>query len=270
VDESRSRRTQLTTRDLELLGFIAEHRFVLPRHVQVFLGVAAGTAYARLHRLTDAGYLVHDHKLYREPGYYQATRQGLAAVGAGYRQRPVDLNLYRHDVGTAWLWLAARRGVFGPLREVVGERRMRSHDGASPGGGATEEPFGVRLGGYGPGGRPRLHYPDLLLVTPKGKRIAVELELTGKGRARREKILSGYAADPRIDAVLYLVHQRNRPLARSIEDAARRAGIGSIVQVQPFRWSASEPDREPGRAAERPVRRVRAAGRAPDRQGIER
>jgi hypothetical protein len=266
VDRSRAHRTQLTARDLELLGFIAEHRLVLPRHAQVFLGVSAGTAYARLRRLTDAGYLVHDHKLYREPGYYQATRQGLAAVGVGYRPRPVDLNLYRHDVGTAWLWLAGRRGVFGPMRAVIGERRMRSQDGAAP---ATQEPFGVRLGGYGPGGRPRLHYPDLLFVTPKGKRIAVELELTGKGRARREKILSGYAADPRVDAVLYLVHHRNHPLARSIEDSARRAGIGSIVQVQPFRWGASHRDRGAAPAAERSVARGRESSHAPVGRGRE-
>jgi hypothetical protein len=258
VDESRSRRTQLTARDLELLGFIAEHRFVLPRHVQVFLGVSAGTAHARLRRLTGAGYLRHGHKLYREPGYYQATNQGLAAVGAGYRPRPVDLSLYRHDVGTAWLWLAARRGVFGQMREVIGERRMRSQDALAAVGdpsagpvGVRLGPFGVRLGGHGPGGRPRLHYPDLLLITPKGKRIGVELELTGKGRARREKILAGYAADPRIDAVLYLVDHRNRPLARSIEDSARRAGIGSIVQVQPFRWGASKQDAGRARVAER-------------------
>lgn len=281
----------MTARDLELLGFIAEHRFVLPRQVQVFLGVAAGTAYGRLRRLTGAGYLLHDHKLYRQPGYYQATRQGLAAVGAGYRPRPVDLNLYRHDVGTAWLWLAARRGAFGPMREVIAERRMRSHDaaagawgGAAAGGaaavggaaaigapGGASEPFGVRLGGYGPGGRPRLHYPDLLLVTPKGKRIAVELELTGKGRARREKILSGYAADPRIDTVLYLVEHRNRPLARSIEDSARRAGIGSILQVQPFRWNSSARDTGQSRLAERAVRQERGARPKPGpRVAIER
>jgi hypothetical protein len=145
---------------------------------------------------------------------------------------------------------------------------MRSSDGAAA---ATEEPFGVRLGGYGPGGRRRLHYPDLLLVTPKGKRIAVELELTGKGRARREKILSGYAADPRIDAVLYLVHHRNRLLARSIEDSARRAGIGSIVQVQPFRWGTSDRARGAAPATERSARREHGSVvRPPGRVGIER
>ncbi len=98
--------------------------------------------------------------------------------------------------------------------------------------------MGVRLGGTGPGGRERLHYPDLLLVTPDGRRIAVELELSAKGTARREKILAGYGADARIDAVLYLV---DRPvLATAIRSSARRLGISHHVHVQWVRQPATE------------------------------
>jgi hypothetical protein len=82
----------------------------------------------------------------------------------------------------------------------------------------------------GPGGRPRLHYPDLLLVTPEGHRIAVELELSSKGRARRDRILAGYGADARIEVVLYLVEQT--ALARAIQSSARRLGISSLVHVE--------------------------------------
>jgi hypothetical protein len=71
-------------------------------------------------------------------------------------------------------------------------------------------------------------------VLPGGQRVAVELELTGKGRARRDKIMAGYAADPRIDAVLYLV---DKPaIARAIQSSARAAGIADEVHVQAFRW----------------------------------
>jgi hypothetical protein len=244
---------RLTARDLMLLAFVSEHRLVLGAHVQALLGLTAAAAYARLRRLTRAGYLCHENVFHRQPGCYQATRQGLAAIGSLYSARPVNVGEYQHDVGLAWLWLLARAGVFGAMREVIGERHMRSRDASADRHSSPEagEPFGVRLGGYGAGGRERLHYPDLLLVTRGGKRIAVELELSAKGRARREKILSGYAADGRIDGVLYLVEQGNVGLARSIRDSARRAGIGPIVHVQQFRWGKSSSRPGAARVAER-------------------
>ena len=94
----------------------------------------------------------------------------------------------------------------------------------------------MRLGGAGPAGRERLHYPDLLLVTSQQRRIGVELELTTKDRGRRERILAGYGADSRVDAVLYLV---DRPgVARAIEASAARLGIGSMVHVQRVQWDS--------------------------------
>jgi hypothetical protein len=88
----------------------------------------------------------------------------------------------------------------------------------------------VRLGGAGRAGRPRLHYPDLLLVTAGGSRVAVELELTGKGRARRETILAGYGADPGIASVLYL--SDSRATGNAIRASARRLGLADLVRVQ--------------------------------------
>jgi hypothetical protein len=106
----------------------------------------------------------------------------------------------------------------------------------------------VRLGGVGPSGRERLHYPDLLLIDPGGRRIAIELELSSKGRGRREKILAGYAADARIDVVLYLV--RDRRVGRAIQASARRLGIGPLVHVQRVDFPAVGPGNA-GRASER-------------------
>ena len=81
----------------------------------------------------------------------------------------------------------------------------------------------VRLGGVGPAVRERIHYPDLLLVTPTGRRIAVELELSWKGRRAPGGSSRATRADPRVAAVLYLVE--DRIVGRSIEAAARRLGI---------------------------------------------
>jgi hypothetical protein len=233
---------RLTERDLDLLAFMAEHRLVLADHVEALLSVSGATARARLRALAEAGLTRTRHVFHGQPACHQITRPGLRALGSSLPSPRLDVSCYAHDVGAAWLWLAARRGTFGPLREVLGERRLRSLDGVRS---VDREPLGVRLGGTGADGRERLHYPDLLLVTPDGKRIAVELELTGKGRTRREKILAGYAADARIDAVLYLV--ASRATGRAIETSARRLGIAELVHVQ----RAHAPKTAAGRAGSR-------------------
>jgi hypothetical protein len=157
----------------------------------------------------------------------------LALIGSDLPTPRIDLRCYQHDVGVAWLWLAARDGAFGELREIIGERRLRSRDGRRE---QEERPIAVRLGRTG--ARERLHYPDLLLVTAAGARIALELELTPKGRSRRERILSGYAADTRVDVVLYLAERQS--VAHSVRTTARRLGISSLVHVQPVRRTSPD------------------------------
>ena len=83
--------------------------------------------------------------------------------------------------------LAAHAGRFGGVRRVVSEREMRSGDGRAP---AAQPRYGVRLGGVGPGGRDRLHYPDMVILTGTGHRVAFELELTTKEPERRVRISS--------------------------------------------------------------------------------
>ena len=157
-------------------------------------------------------------------------------------------------------------GRFGPLRAIVSERRMRSADGRAalePGArdGERAQPFGVRLGGAGPGGRPRLHYPDLLLVTASGRRAAVELELSAKHRPRLETILAGYGADRRIDAVLYLADRVT--IARAVARGAARVGAADLVSVQRLGWGGPRPTLAAARsaAAAHAAQRARRSGR---------
>ena len=79
-------------------------------------------------------------------------------------------------------------------------------------------------------GRARLHYPDLVLVGSDGRRFAIELELSPKGRSRLERIIAGYGADPRVDGVLYLVDDAR--VARGVRTAAANVGISHLVHVQ--------------------------------------
>jgi hypothetical protein len=222
-----AKRARLTERDLILLEFAAEHRVVLAAQVGVALRTSAGAAAARLRLLTKSGYMRFERK-FAGPGCYLIDRRGLGAIGSRLpRPRDLDPATYEHDLGLGWLWLAAHRGWFGALDGVVSEREMRSHDGRlEPG----SEPLGVRLGGVGPRGGERRHYPDLLVRCRSGHRVAIELELTGKSRADRERILGGYAVDFRIDAVLYLT--RDLSTGRAIERSAAALVISARVIVQ--------------------------------------
>ena len=213
-----------------MLDFAAEHRFILAAQPAALLDLSIPAAEARLRALAAAGYLLRERQLQGEPASYRITRYGLRAIGSTLPPpRPLNLGAYDHDRGLGWLMVAAHRGRFGPLRGVVSERRMRSEDGRIDDGEGRHR-HGVRLGGTGPRGRERVHYPDLLVVTGTGHRIAFELELTGKPRVRREGILAGYAADRRIDLVVYLVAQRRVGL--DIAASAARVGTPQLVRVQ--------------------------------------
>jgi DNA-binding Lrp family transcriptional regulator len=246
---------QLTERDREALAFAAEHRFVLVGQLAAATSVSPAAAGRRLRRLRDAGYVRSERTLHFEPTAYQLTARGLTAAGSQVSAPGrVELGLYAHDVGVGWLAVGAMRGAFGDVREVIGERRMRSEDRRRQHAGGQPRHGVRRLGGE----RFASHYPDLALVTGSGHRIAFELELTTKDVRRRERILRAYAADRRYDAVVYLV---TTPRAReALQRSAARVGASGRVQVRMVAWSGGrapgEPDRGPAQR-----RRSRAAAR---------
>jgi hypothetical protein len=246
---------QITDTDRALLRFAAEHRFVIAAQVAALLGVSEAAAETRLRRLGTGGHLRRHKELYRGPTWHQITRAGLRAVSSDLpAPRGFDLATHRHDAGLGWLMLTAQAGRFGPLERIISERRMRSHDGRSDDG---AQRYGVRLGGVGPGGRDRLHYPDLVVVTRTGHRVAFELELSTKAVARRERILAGYAADRRIDAVVYLVERAS--LGRAIERSAARMGISHLVRVQRVSMAPTATGRSGAVAAQRETARHQAS-----------
>jgi hypothetical protein len=208
-----------------LLAFAAEQRLIEAAHAQTLLRVSADSASRRLRSLTAAGYLRVDRQL--GAPVYLIERKGLRAIESDLpRPRDPDPGTRRHDAGLAWLWLVASGGAFGAAAAVVSERRMRSQDRRRE---PLAEPFGVQAPGLGPDGHERLHYPDLLLETEGGHRVAFELELSGKGPLRREQILGSYAVDPRIDAVVYLVTDRR--IGSAIEASAAALGISELIRV---------------------------------------
>jgi hypothetical protein len=242
----------VTDADRAVLEFLAEHRFARTNQVAALLGVASGTAGRRLSRLRADGYVESDGIYFRQPNHHLISRRGLAVLHSRLPPPKLDQAAYRHDVGLAWVWLAARAGAFGSLQAIHSEREMRSEDGRAADG---EERFALQAAGFGRSGGRLTHYPDLLLETAGGHRVAVELELTGKSRARLEGIMRRYVAEPRIDAVLYIVDDAR--VAREVRNAAVRAGAGALVHVQSARWTERVGPRQ-GRAPARRATPVRS------------
>jgi len=219
----------ITDADRSVLGPLAEHRILIVPQVAVLLGVSQGAAAKRLARLQSGGLVHYERIFHGAPAAVWITRRGLDAIEHRLPQPRLDLRGYRHDVGVGWLWLAARAGAFGELTGLVADREMRAADARAAFAGRPVQ-FGVGLGLLGSHGQPQRHYPDLMLDTGGGHRVAVELELTTKSARRMARIMTGYASDASVDAVLYLVP--TRALGQVVTDAARRAGISDLVHVQ--------------------------------------
>ncbi len=208
---------------------MADHPLVLERQAASLVAGSLPRLQERLRVLESAEYLRRVRVF--DEFCCLIRRRGLAAVGSSLPVPRLSLPSYSHAVGTAWLWLAAHDGAFGPVAEVLAERRLRSHDEAAV---SPDRPYAVRLGGYDSRGGERRHYPDLVLVDHQGRRLALELELSPKGLRRHESILAGYGADRSLDGVIYLVEANSagRAIARSIESSAGRMRLHERVNVR--------------------------------------
>ncbi len=244
---------RVTERDRELLRFVAAHRFVLERHVRTWLGTGRTVCYRRLRQLTGHGLLAYVRIFHAQPGCFKATYGGLAIADSDLALAKIDLRTYGHDAMLVWLWLQVRAGAFGPVRALMTEREMRSHDERDP---VIANPYGLQLIGVGDRGRPRRHYPDLLLDTGDGARIAIELELTLKSRRRLQSIVAGYGGHPGLKTVLYFTN--SRAVERALRETAAAVAREDLVQVERVPQNLASP----GSWSSHPGMRVTASGTA--------
>jgi len=256
---TQAHRISITDADRAVLGPLAEHRILIVPQLALLLGLSEDTVSRRLKRLRDAGHVHYGPVFDRAPWPARITGPGLRAIGRPVNPPRERLQEHRHDVGVGWLWLAARAGAFGAAERILTDRGMRSADAARSTGDAGE-PYGIGLGTFGPHGQRQRHYPDLMIDTAGGHRVAVELELTQKSAERMRRIMTAYATDSRIDAVLYVVPSRR--LAELVTESARRAGVADIVHVKRL-----APD---GIAGAEPGSKQRTRARAPVARGAER
>jgi hypothetical protein len=208
-----------TEKDQEVVGWVGRVGAAGAEHVMARFGMGRSWAYARLGRLVADGLLWQRTLLYRQPGLYVASAEGLRWCGLErlgvYRVGPGG---FQHAQELATAGVALHQGLSG--WEVLSEREIR----------ATESDRGelvasVKMGEL-PGGRPALHRPDLAVVSPGGRTVVVEVELSVKAPRRLAGICRGYARARHIERVYYLAEPAAaRAVARAVAETRAQERI---------------------------------------------
>jgi hypothetical protein len=193
-------------------------------------GMGRSWAYARLSRLVRDGLLEQKQLLYRRPGLYVASAEGLRWTLLG------RLGVYRLGPGGfqhAWEVPAAAVALHRALPDwrQLSEREVRV--GENEGG---ELIASASLGEL-PGGRSALHRPDLVLLA-HDRVLAIEVELSIKAPRRLQAICRGYARARHVDHVYCLA---TPPAGRGGQRACGGASVLAIAA-----WLYTRSNREQG------------------------
>lgn len=194
----------LTERDKEIMRYIHRFGYLSARHITTAFKMHPKAAYRRLGRMVREGYLRHVRPLRHESGVYVLTTAGIEACESERGRARIRLHTFNHDLLVADIALALAAGG-----EWITERELRAG-----------------VGGIGRPG-PRAHVPDGVLVRPGGARIAVEVELTAKPKARLQKIMRDYVRRTEYQQIWYFCKTKRQ--AERIQDVAKRIAPGLVV-----------------------------------------
>lgn len=213
-----------TVRDAEIAEWIGRIGAAGAEHVMGRFGMGRSWAYARLSLLVKDRLLEQRTLLYRQPGLYLATADGLRWRGLQrlgvYRVSPGG---FQHAQQVAEAAVALHRAL--PDWEQLGEREIRVQESD------RGEPIASARMGELPGGRPSLHRPDLALISPEGRIVAVEVELSVKAPRRLNAICRGWARARSVSAVYYLAPPA---VARAVRRAVAETRTEDRIAVLPL------------------------------------
>lgn len=212
-----------TRKDAEIVGWLGRVGAAGAEDVMARFGMGRSWAYARLSRLVQDGLLEQRTLLYRQPGLYAASAEGLRWCGLErlgvYRVGPGG---FQHAQQVAATAVALHRGL--PDWEVLSEREIRAAESER-----GELVGSVRVGEL-PGGRPALHRPDLAAVSPDARMLVVEVELSVKAPRRLAAICRGYARARHIDRVYYLAAtQAAKAVGRAVAETRSEDRISVLA-----------------------------------------
>lgn len=192
------------------------------------LELSEDMVYRRLRVLRAMGLVSYARPHHDEPGVYVITAAGLGYISSALPAPRLDLRTHRHDLLVVDVCQEIARER--PDLDLCTERLMRSWDRRQD----PDRPdrwLGMRFPGHAPSGMPRMHYPDAtFLDAGRRQRIAVEVELTLKGRRRLERIVRSYWRGLDLEQILYVTDRQD--VARAVRRAAGAAGAGGRLEVR--------------------------------------
>jgi hypothetical protein len=216
-----------TERDGEIVRWLGRIGAASAENVMARFGMGRSWAYQRLSRLVRDGLLEQRTLLYRRPGLYIATAEGLRwALQERLGVYRVSAGGFAHAAELADVAVALHLAL--PAWVQISERELRVAE-------ADEGRLiaSVKLGEL-PGGRPALHRPDLALIDGKGDVLAIEVELSVKAPRRLQAICRAYARARHLAHVYYLATSPvQRALTRALAEvrAADRITVLALADV---------------------------------------
>jgi hypothetical protein len=222
-----------TDRDAKIVDWIGRVGAAGIKHVARRFGMHPQTAHLRLRSLAMDGLLKPHRLLHNRPALYTATRAGLRWLGLSFMNvRAVNPAGFEHA------WQVAETAVdlhlILPGWDVVSDREIRAIELENEQFHGTAQVGQIH-------GLPNLRWPDLALVSPTGRVVPVEVELTNKGISKLTTICRGWARARHIERVYYLAAPRVAP---TVERAAKKANACDRIWVLPVEDTAGLAERE--------------------------
>ena len=201
-------------------------RAVTLGQLRVRFAMGRTAAYRRIAALIEIRLLERVKPLYAAPAVLRATAAGVRLAGYGYPVCCVSAGSVPHRSACVDVALALERETAGSHEAiVVSEREIRWAERQAQG------PIASARLDHGAEGHRGLHRPDLAVVEP-GRIVAVEVELTAKGRARLETIIRAWRRARWIDSVRY--YAPPGAVMSGLEAAVDRSRARERVELHPL------------------------------------
>jgi hypothetical protein len=215
-----------TCRDAQIVAWLGGIGAAGAVHVRERFGMGRTMAYRRLSSLTAAGLVEHRAVLCGWPCVYSATARGLRWQDlerlSVFVVRPGG---FEHAWQVASVAVALHRQL--PGWRVLSEREVKAFEV-----GEGRLLGSARVGSIG--STPMLHRPDLAVISPSGRVVAVEVELSVKAPPRLVRICRGWARARHLSHVYYLAAPAaGRAVRRAVESvkAQDRVSVLSVEDV---------------------------------------
>ncbi|VVC75009.1 hypothetical protein AQUSIP_02830 [Aquicella siphonis] len=172
---------KMTQRDIDILEFINEFWFCEITQIEQKFDLKKPRSYQIMQRLIKEKLVIHERVFHGRNGIYYLSKQGASHFDLPAMSN-VPIAIYDHQLAIIDIYFKLMH--LHPEAQWISERRLK------------RERFAKGIGRLG-------HISDGLLVFPVDKQIAIEVELTMKGKLRLEKIFKAYASQLEIKEIWY-------------------------------------------------------------------